>query len=240
MLGQRKVWLAAVAGVATAVGALAGSAAHAGTIAPGGSVRVGASVSGLGADLEGTVLRDESIPFTVRTAAGKSIFEGTLQDRVIRLDGGDTLVFAQTVRADRGFDRPVILDFLRRTGFAGREADAAFTLAGAGAGAASPEKVFRSADGDLLHFKFDDKLFPGEATRLSFVRTGATAFDLGGDTQVAFIAKGGVEGDVHLQTAQPTLGGGGQPVAIPFPPAAAVFPLGAAAALWARRRFRRG
>jgi hypothetical protein len=236
MLGRRKVWLAAVAGAAAAVGSFGGAVARAGMIAPGGSVSVSATTFAAGSDLAGTVLRDELIPFTVRGARGQSIFEGTLQDRVIRLDGGGTLVFAQTVRADRGFDRPVILDFLRRTGFAGHAADADFTASG---GDASPEKVFRSADGDLLHFKFDDKLFPGEATRLSFVRTESTAFDLGGDTQIAFIAKGGVEGEVHLRTAQPSAGGG-NPVAIPFPPAAAVFPLGAAAALWARRRFRRG
>jgi hypothetical protein len=235
MLGRRKVWLATVAGAAAAVGSLGGAAARAGMIAPGGSVSV-ATMAGAGTDLAGTILRDELIPFTVPGARGQSIFEGTLQDRVIRLDGGGTLVFAQTVRADRGFDRPVILDFLRRTGFAGHAADAEFTAVG---GDASPEQVFRSADGDLLHFKFDDKLFPGEATRLSFVRTGSTAFDLGGDTEIAFIARGGAEGEVHVRTAQPAAGGG-NPVAIPFPPAAVVFPLGAAAALWARRRFRRG
>jgi hypothetical protein len=234
MIGRRNVWLAAVAGAAAALVSLGGGA-RAGVIAPGGSVRVSAAPAGVGSDLAGTVLRDELIPFTVRGAGGRSLFEGTLQDRVIRQDGGGTLVFAQTVRADRGFDRPVILDFLRRTGFAGQAAEADFT----GGGVASPEKVFRSRDGDLLHFKFDDKLFPGEATRLSFVRTESTAFDLGGDTELAFIARGGVEGEVHLRTAQPAAGGG-NPVAIPFPPAAAVFPLGAAAALWARRRFRRG
>jgi hypothetical protein len=236
MLGRRKVWLAAVAGAAAALGSL-GGAARARMIVPGGSVSVSATPAGAGSDLAGTVLRDELIPFTVRAGGGHSIFEGTLQDRVIRLEGGGTLVFAQTVRADRGFDRPVILDFLRRTGFTGQATDADFTALG---GDASPEKVFRSADGDLLHFKFDDKLLPGEATRLSFVRTDASAFDLGGDTEIAFIAKGGVEGEVHLRTAQPAVGGDRNPVAIPFPPAAAVFPLGAAAALWARRRFRRG
>jgi hypothetical protein len=234
MLGRRKVLLAAVA--AAALGSLGGTAARASMIAPGGSVNVAATV-GAGSDLAGTVLRDQVIPFTVQSEGGQSIFEGTLQDQVIRLDGGGALVFAQTVRADRGFDRPVILDFLRRTGFADQAADADFT---GGAGGASPEKVFRSADGDLLHFKFDDRLAPGEATRLSFVRTESTAFDLGGDTEIAFIAPGGVEGEVHLRTARPAVTVGRNPVAIPFPPAAAVFPLGAAVALWARRRLRRG
>lgn len=237
MTGSMKVCLAAL----VMAGVFGSRVAEAALVAPGGSVSV-AGVAPADEKLAGTVLRDERTPFTVRAGDGV-LFEGTFQDRVVRLTSDDTLVFAQSVHADRGFGRPIILDFLRRTGFGDFTVDADY-LSSVGGGA-TPEKVYRPGSGDMLHFKFDDRMQPDTFSKLSFVKTDATGFDLTGDTEIEFIGAGGVSGAVRLRTARPsseTVGArppAGRPVAIPLPAAAALFPLGAAAALWARRRMLR-
>ena len=49
--------------------------------------------------LQGVVIRDALLPFTVTSASGATIFKGTLQDRVVRENQAGTLDFYETIKA---------------------------------------------------------------------------------------------------------------------------------------------
>jgi hypothetical protein len=89
-----------------------------------------------------------------------------------------------------------------------------------GIGLADPQEVSGPVDGAPLLITFDDSVLPRDA---SPAVTTAPA-----DGAAA-----------RVSNAQPSQVAPGRPLAIPLPPAVALFPLGAAAALWARRRLSR-
>ena len=73
----------------------------------------------------------------------------------------------------------------------------------------------------------------------SFVGTDVSRFDLAGDTDPPSTASAPVGKSGQPRATQASQVTPARPLAIPLPPAVALFPLGAAAALWARRRLRR-
>jgi len=226
--------------------------ADAGIVTAGGSAHPGGTSVAARPELAGTVVHDEVIPFSV-SGGGGQIFSGSLQDRVIRASDG-TLSFVQLVQADTSLARRALLDFVRRNDFSGVSTDLDYRTDGAGQADLHPIKVWHSADGKNVQFRFHDHLSSGDETLGYFVKTDATSFDLNGNTTLGFIGSHSAEGRATLTTARPTddagsagsgsgSGGGGVSAplpAVPLPAAMAAFPLGAVVAGLAIRRMRKG
>ena len=237
----RLVLLAALAGV-SAVSLLFASPAR-------GGVYKQVSIQGTTAAdqpaLNGTVVHDQTVPFTVTGHAGQVLFKGSIQDQVVRESGTGHLDFIQVIRSDASQAASAVFDFLRRSGFGTVATSVGFRTDAGGQSNLSPERAYRSNDGSTVQVSFNDKIAPGGVTRSSFVRTDATAFDLTGQAELSFIGLDHDQASAFVATARPILGtgstGGGTPptAAVPLPAAVALFPMGAVAAMWAARRMRR-
>jgi hypothetical protein len=236
----RLVLLAALAGV-SAVSALFARPARAGVFK---QVSIEGTTAADQPALDGTVVHDQTVPFTVTGNAGQTLFKGTIQDQVVRESGTGHLDFIQVIRSDASQAKSAVFDFLRRSGFETFSTSLGFRTDAGGQSNLSPERAYRSNDGSTVQVSFNDKITPGGVTRTSFVRTDATAFDLTGQTELSFIGLDHDQASALVATARPVLGngstGGTPPTAsVPLPAAAALFPMGAVAALWAARRMRR-
>src|SRR5687767_13425744 len=102
MRSQSRLCLFALAGLMSLLPLARPSAA--GLVPAGGTTTAAARP-----ELAGTVVRDETIPFTV-DGPGGTIFTGALRDQVLRATDG-TLSFAQLVEADSSLARRALLDF---------------------------------------------------------------------------------------------------------------------------------
>jgi hypothetical protein len=237
----RFVLLAALAGV-LALWALFASPARAGVY---NRVSIQGTTAADTPALGGTVVHDQTVPFTVTGHSGQTLFSGTIQDQVVRESGTGHLDFLQVIRADASQAKSAVFDFLRRSGFGNFSTAVGFRTDAGGQSNLSPERAYRSKDGSTVQVSFNDKINASGVTRTSFVRTDATAFDLTGNTELSFIGQDHDQASAFVATAQPVLGtgstgGGAAPTAaVPLPAAVALFPMGAVAALWAGRRMRR-
>ena len=101
-------------------------------VLPGGTAATPGTTSAAQPALAGTVVRDASIPFTV-SAAGHTVFRGTLRDRVIKETAAGTLDFSQTIRADAGFHAGALLRYVTRAPFGGVTTDVDYRTDGPGA-----------------------------------------------------------------------------------------------------------
>src|SRR2546423_9711616 len=104
--------------------------------------------------LAGLVVRDALIPFAVSDGIGHIIFQGHLQDRVVRENGTGTLDFYQTIRADAGFAIPAVLQYVTRSSFGGWGVAADWRIDGLGDPAVKPERASRSFDSKSVRFEF--------------------------------------------------------------------------------------
>lgn len=235
----RLVLLAALAGV-SAVSVFFARPARGGVFKP---VSIEGTTAADQPALDGTVVHDQTVPFTVTGTGGQTLFKGTIQDQVVRESGTGHLDFIQVIRADASLAQSAVFDFLRRSGFDGFSKSIGFRTDAGGQSNLSPERAYVSNDGSTVQVSFDDKIAADGVARTSFVRTDATAFDLTGETALAFIGQDHDQASASVATARPILGGstgGGPPTAaVPLPAAAALFSLGAVAALWAARRLKR-
>jgi len=237
----RLVLLAALAGV-SAVSLLFARPARAGVFK---QVSIEGTTAADQPALNGTVVRDQTVPFTVTGHSGQVLFQGTVQDQVVRESGSGHLDFVQVIRADASLAKSAVFDFLRRGGFDNFSKSLGFRTDAGGQSNLSPERAYVSNDGSTVQVSFNDKITPGGVTRTSFVRTDATAFDLTGQAELSFIGLDHDQASALVATARPILGtdstGGGTPptAAVPLPAAVALFPMGAVAAMWAARRMRR-
>src|SRR4051794_18183542 len=177
-------------------------------VAPGATVFLPGTTAAAQPALNGVVIHDALLPFTVNDAAGHTIFKGHLQDRVVRENASGTLDFYQGVRADAGFPLAAFLDYASRTSFGGYPVDANYRTDGIGSPLIKPETASRSADSKTVRFNFHlDKVNPGQFSLFYFARTTAKTFDLNGSTALGF-GQGPVpssgNGSVKLATAEPT------------------------------------
>src|SRR5688572_27412833 len=101
-------------------------------VMPGGAVPLPGTTAAAQPALAGVVVRDALIPFSVDDGLGHTIFQGTLQDRVVRENGTGTLDFYQTIRADAGFTIPAMLQYVSRSSFGGWFTDVNFRTDGLG------------------------------------------------------------------------------------------------------------
>ncbi len=130
----------------------------------------------------GLVIADESIPFVIRGVTGAPLFQGTLQDRVVRLDATGKLAFVQqitdTVAGLNGFvtsvGRDDFTDFLTDVDFSTTSS-----------GTRAPGSTSRSVDGALIDFDFaTEPILSGQESRNFHIVTDGVVFDRNGSTEI--------------------------------------------------------
>jgi hypothetical protein len=215
----------------------AASAAGAVVVGPGGGSPLFGTTSAANPNLAGTIINDNSIPWTITNGMGVVLVSGNLQNRVTQSTALGTLIFS-----------PRLTDIVY--GPMGAPDGLSLTLAGYGAGTldidyrtdglgeATFPLVARSASGESLFFPGVGPS-PGFASSL-FLSILSTATDFGLAGLFTITATFGVDPPVNFSTtvgglAVPGMGGGG---VIPLPAAAPLF-LGALAIGGLARRRRR-
>ena len=171
----------------------------------------------------GTVQNDNLIPFSFPFPP-VFIVGGDVQNRVVLSDNLNTMVFGPRIRdtfniATRGFE---IVGF-QLDGYAGWDTDVGYRTDSLGD--KGPSSVSRSADGDLLTFRYDDSLFisgiapgPQEESLFPYIITDAPSYSLIGSMTI-----------FGLNTADPgnllsvTIDGLAVPSPVPIPAAAWLF-----------------
>lgn len=171
----------------------------------------------------GVVQNDNLIPFSFPITPLTDV-GGDVQNRVVLSDILNTMVFGPRIRdtfniATIGFE---IVAF-ELDGYAGWETDVGYRTDGQGD--KGPSSVSRSADGDLLTFRYDDPLFisgiapgPQEESLFPFIITDAPRYSLTGSMTI-----------FGLDTADPnnllsvTIDGLAVPSPVPIPAAAWLF-----------------
>jgi hypothetical protein len=153
-------------------------------------------------DLGGTVESDTLIPFRIMSAAGALLFQGTLQDRVVRSSTTGTLHFYYRIRNTTSGLNGIIRSVQSRSfefapvTFVDWRPD--------GLGSVNPVVASRSpAAGPVITFGFNPMVNPlvgGMESRFFFVKTEAKNFNQMGQTRI--ILRTGES--VLLKTMQPT------------------------------------
>ncbi len=133
-------------------------------------------------DLAGVVLHDATIDFQIRGADGGLLYQGILQNRVVRANSSGRLHFYYRIRHTVGglpgrVSRITTEDF---SGFDPLYVDYRLD----GLGVVAPKSAYRGPDpGALVGFNFPSPgLAGGTESRFFFVKTGAAAFRPGGTT----------------------------------------------------------
>lgn len=156
------------------------SPGHAEILTPGGMVTLGGVGGGAG---PGLVIVDDLIPFEVRGATGALLFQGTLQDRVVRLDATGKLAFVQRIR-DTQPSLNGLVTSIGREDFTGFPTDVDFSTTSVGTRA--PSSASRSVDGALVDFDFTaEPIISGQESRYVHIVTDAVSFARIGSTEIA-------------------------------------------------------
>jgi hypothetical protein len=131
--------------------------------------------------LAGTVIYEEEVSFAIRDPNTDALlFDGVLQNRVLRLAATGKLAFLYRVRETKaGLDGSI--GSVATGGFGGATTDVDFLTSSLGS--AAPDLADRSADGFLVTFTFSDRaVLPGLESRFFLVSTDSEDFTAGGAT----------------------------------------------------------
>lgn len=142
--------------------------------------------------LRGKVLKDRLVEFEIRDRSNNLVFKGKLQDRVVKSTKTGKLCFYHFIRETQS-GLPGSIASVRRTNFAGFTTDLEFSLDGLGN--IGPTGANRNTGGDMVNFIFtpgkaehpewlDRPIHSGEESRLFYVDTDATAYELNGTTTI--------------------------------------------------------
>ncbi len=207
------------------VSAVAFSAtAQATVLSPGGVVFPAGDTTVTAPDSNGVVQNDNLIPFSFPvTQIG--IAGGDVQNRVVLSDNLGTMVFAPRIRDTFNAATPGLFEItgFRLDGYAGWDTDVGYRTDSLGD--KGPTSISRSADGDLLTFRFDDPLLisglapgPREESLFPFIITDAPSYRFTGSMTI-----------FGIDTADPdnafstTIDGLAVPSEVPIPAAAWLF-----------------
>jgi hypothetical protein len=146
---------------------------HAVLLTEGGSVALSGTAGGPG---PGLVIVDELKDFTGVDALGNTLYTGTLQVRIVRLDATGNLSFEYRIRPND----PSSLDAIVRTthtDFAGWTTDVDYATDSLGD--VGPSSATRNGSGATVGFNFDGGLQPGEESLFYYIATNAKNYTLG-------------------------------------------------------------
>lgn len=196
---------------------------QAAVLLPGGVIFPAGDTSATAPNTNGVVQNDNLIPFSFPITQFTSV-GGDVQNRVVLSDNLNTMVFGPRIRdtfniATPGFE---IIGF-DLDGYAGWDTDVGYRTDSLGD--KGPSSVSRSADGDLLTFRYEDPLFisgiapgPQEESLFPYIITDAPSYSLIGSMTI-----------FGINTADPnnllsiTIDGLAVPSAVPIPSAAWLF-----------------
>ena len=241
-VGGAVVFVAAAAAGALSVLVTAGGAAAV-PVSPGvDSVHLTGTTLAATPELAGDIVARQSSPFRVNDfATGATLFDGTLESRVIREAASQKLAFHYRLITNAG---------ATAAGGAGGGELFRFTTFGFRPGIATDVGYLSDTPGDAgpswgsrtdsaVDFRFagESTLAPGEDSLTFYVRTNATTFDDGGFTVLDVLSSDpAVEstGQVRSTLVRDMF----QPLSIPLPAAVWGGTIGVAAVALLRRRFR--
>ena len=138
------------------------------------------------ADLAGTVVVDNLLPFRIFSPAGALLFEGTLQNRVVQSSATGLMHFYYRIRDTKAGLNGIVKSVITRS-----YASSPRTMADwrpDGLGAIDPFQVERSAGaGAQLRFDFDtsaDPLVSGQESKFFYIKTGNKEYKNNGQTRI--------------------------------------------------------
>lgn len=166
---------------------------HAVDLPPGGAVALAGVPGGAG---PGVVVHDELTAFEILGAGGALLYQGTLQNRVVRLNATGRLAFLYRIRDTRPGLNGAIADLATQS-FSNFMTDVDFSTTSLGT--VGPARARRTADGSEVLFDFTSRVFSGMESRFVHVVTEATAFAIGGATTLTL----GTGDRVVLRTVMP-------------------------------------
>lgn len=138
------------------------------------------------ADLAGTVLIDNLIPFTIKNAAGAPLFEGVLQDRVSRSTRTGLLNFDFRIRNTKRGLNGIIRSVITKS-FASSPR-LLVDWRPDGMGQVNPVQAQRgTATGSVVEFDFDiadQLLVGGTESKFFYIKTFSKSYNLQGQTKI--------------------------------------------------------
>jgi hypothetical protein len=120
-------------------------------------------------ELAGVVLHDRLTSFEIRNAAGNLLYEGRLQDRVVRSNATGDAIFSYRIRDTNPalIGDLVAMDVTDFSDFFGAHVD----FRPDGLGSTAPSRGIRNADGSMITFAFwPDVIDGGESSRFCFIK----------------------------------------------------------------------
>ena len=193
----RAVLVGAAAGALMVLSVTAASATST-SLPPGGNVPASPTTAATEPDLAGTVIRDTLVSFTIKTAGGKVLCTGRLQDRVVRSTKTGRFHFYYRIRNTKG---PGAINRIDTTSFAGHPLEVGYRTDGLGT--VPPRVAMRSgAPGEVVTFELPDPPIScarHQESRFILIKTDADAFHTGGKTRI--VATSGAQ--VTVPTVMP-------------------------------------
>ena len=198
-----------------------GVTVQAAVLVPGGAIALSGTTSAARPELAGTVIYDVLIPFQIDINGfpGNPLYQGNLQNRVVRSNIDGTLDFYYRIRDTNG-GLNGILASAETDDFTGWSTDVDYRTDGLGS--KETTRAERSAAGDLVTLLYGNSVFGGEESLFTFIKTDATQFTTGGQTTLKL---GGGE-SITLDTVMPD---------VPEPATLALLVLGVSVVLYGRR-----
>jgi len=210
--------LRSLVGAAFAVTCLS-TAAMAVNLPPGSLVPLGGVAGGSG---PGLVVQDPSIPFRIFSGAGALLYEGTLRDRVVRLDATGTLAFERLVTGTNGSLNGLVAE-VTCTDYATYLTDVEYSTTSIGSTA--PNSASRTPDGSAVTFHFArTPVDSGAESRFFYIRTEALQFESGGKCVIKLTT--GESTSVEVVRPARHVEPGCRPIDFEDIPAGTIFPAG--------------
>jgi hypothetical protein len=164
---------------------------------PGGDVATPATTAATEPDLDGVVINDTLVPFSITTTSGGVVCAGQLQDRVVRSNKTGLLDFYYMIRDTKGTGA---VGRIATRSFAGQTIRVAYRTDGLGT--VPPGKATRAATpGAIVTFTFDQPVNCAKAewSRFILIATQVKAFQQGGETELT----SNTVGSTVVKTVQP-------------------------------------
>jgi hypothetical protein len=163
---------------------------------PGGSLAVPATTAATEPILDGVVIHDALLPFTIRAVTGAPLCTGQLQDRVVRSNSTGLLHFYYAIRTTGG---PGSIARINAKSYGKLELRVGYRTDGLGT---VPPRVATRSTAPIVSFQFGDvpvSCARHQWSRFMLIETPVKAFVAGGATQI--VATTGAQ--TVLATVQP-------------------------------------
>jgi hypothetical protein len=152
-------------------------------LAPGASLTVPATTAATEPTLDGTVIHDELVPFTIKGANGAVLCSGQLQDRVVQSAKTGLYDFYYAIRMTQGTGE---INRMLTSSFSAQPLRVAYRTDGLGT--VQPRTAARNAaPGAAIEFLLTDppvSCARHEESRFMLLRTGVKVFNPGGKTEI--------------------------------------------------------